>query len=194
MGVAGIGMDEDIDRASAGLAVAILLAAAAVALPWWTVTGSVGGLEGTTTAGAFDTGDGVLETWEAVVAGVLTLLALAGLAFTGVVAWDLASLEDRWRERAAPAAAVAGALLLVGALLAVVTWPGEGAGFWDEDRVEGFGGSVASETAAGLGWYAAVLAGILGPAAAVDGRKRGLLPGGEEEEEEQEEQEAAEGS
>lgn len=173
-------MREDVDRASAGLVVAVLLAAVAVALPWWTVTGSVGGLEGTTSAGAFDTGDGLVETWQAGLAGVLTLLALAGLAFAGVVAGDLAALDDTWARAAVPAAAVAGALLLVAALVAVVTWPGEDAGFWDEARVEGFGGSVASETAAGLGWYAAVLAGVLGPVAAWDARERGVLAGGED--------------
>lgn len=88
-------VSEEIDRATVGMGLAVVLAGVALALPWWTTTGtgsfgtaSVGGETG---AGPFDAGPGLAETWEAVPAGVLALAAFLGflVAFLGAASgWD----------------------------------------------------------------------------------------------------------
>jgi hypothetical protein len=172
-------MEEKIDRAAAGLAIAVVLTAIALGFPWWTTSAQVGGdggLTATDGAGPFNDGDGLIETWEAFLAGFLTLVALVGLLAAFLSLAGAVELHPAWEDRIPAVAYVSGGALLLGLVIAVFGWPSDPGNFWS--GTEALGGAISVSTSPGLGWYAGLLGGILGPVAVSDARNRGTISGG----------------
>lgn len=151
--------------------IAAALCVVALFTPWWTAKVELGAEEESGSARPFDQGDfggvDMIKDGEADTAGLLTLVALAGLGGGAYLLWVA-------RRTSVPAKPFVALLILGGAaslglalVLAVTTWPSEetDVSFWDTKR-EALGEATATVTLqAGLGWYLAavgVVAGLVG--------------------------------
>lgn len=168
-------VDEKIDRSVVGMGATVLLTLAALALPWWTASSALGLGDGevalSQSAGPFHAA-GLIEAWEANLAGVLVTLALLGFLVGLLVLLGTVELHPAWEARVPGIVYGSGVLLAVTLVFAVVAWPGQG-GFWDGTEVGAFSQSLS----AGVGWYAGLLAAVLGPASMYDVVKRGRISG-----------------
>lgn len=173
---------EEIDRSTVGMALAAILAIVAMAFPWWTATSSasagVVSVGADTSAGPFYT-EGLVATWEAVLVGTLALGASVGMLVGFLALTGHLELHPAWEARVPGLVYGAGALLLVALLVAVVTWPADPGAFWGEAPDSGTGPAVVRTVSAGVGWFAALAAGLVGPLAMWDARKRGVVSGKE---------------
>lgn len=143
--------------------IAVLSAIVALATPWWVVHETADTQQGSgsrqRTAAPFRAGS-LIDDGQALVAGVLAAVGLAGLAVgTVLVAVGPAS---RFGIPAALAALLGVALLLAATLGAAATWHTEELGFWDSARFSYQGNTFEARSFAGPGWYAAVTAAGLG--------------------------------
>lgn len=143
--------------------IAVLSAIVALAAPWWIVQETADTRQGSgsrqRTAGPFR-GGSLIGDGQALVAGVLAAVGLAGLAVGTVLA--AVGPAARFGVPAALAALVGVALLLAATLGAAATWHTEELGFWDSARFSFEGNTFEARSFAGPGWYAAVTAGGLG--------------------------------
>lgn len=141
-------------------ALGILIAGISLVIAWWTVDAASGGGAATLEAMPFDTGrmdDEMVSSTAVVAVGVLVLVGLLSLA-GGLALWLLAKQRGEAPIAPAPWLMIAGgALLIIGPLVAVATWPQGQLGFWDS--VSGSGAQVTS--GAGIGWYLSLLAGAM---------------------------------
>lgn len=169
-------MKEQLDRSVVGMGLALILTLAALVLPWWTASSALGLGGGTValsqSAGPFYAGGGLIETWEATVAGVLVAAALAGFLVGFLVLWGTLELHPAWEARVPGIVYGSGVLLAVAIVFAVAAWPGQGH-FWDGTQAGAFSQSLS----AGVGWYAALVATILGPVSMYDVVDRGQISG-----------------
>lgn len=164
-------MDESLDRGLVGMGLAVLLTIAAMALPWWTASNTLFGATFSNSAGPFSDG-GLIESWEATLAGVLVVGALLGFLVGLGVLWGVVELHPAWEARIPGIVYGSGVLLVVALVVAVAAWPDQGH-FWDGTQAGPFSRSLS----AGLGWYAGVLAAILGPVSIYDVKARGRISG-----------------
>lgn len=177
-------VDETIDRAVVAMALATFLAALALALPWWTATTEVtaggSGVSAEADAGPFYAEDGVVETWQVVVPGLLAAFAFLGFVVGLTSLTGHIELHPAW-EAGVPKLVYGSAVLLAaGLVLAVAVWPAGGASeFWTDAPISGDDVTVGPSASAGLGFYAGVLAVVLGPVAVRDARNRAQLSGSE---------------
>lgn len=155
------------------LAVAALLALIALFLPWWSVNstmsgGAFGTVKGTDDAAPFDD-----RVDGAVLTGVFWVVAL--LAVVATVVLVLAPMgTPPWVP---VATASAGALLLILLpLLAIVTWPGSGASFWGTETARNAASSVTSSRYANVGWYIALVSGLVCAGGALLAWRSGRAP------------------
>lgn len=148
--------------------VGLVLMIVSVVLPWWSVSGGFSGASGEQTAAPFNTGgmgDGVINAVGVDAAGVLCLFGI--VAATGGLVLYLVAFRRR-EEPAEPAPwlmIAAGALYIIGPVVAVVAWPEGDLGFWSS----GSAGAATFETAAAVGWYLAMVAGALTGAGGIAG-------------------------
>lgn len=158
--------------------VGLVLMIISVVLPWWSVSGGFSGVSGEQTAAPFNTGgmgDGVINSVGVDAVGVLCLFGI--VSATGGLVLYLVAYRRR-EEPADPAPwllIAAGALYLIGPVVAVVAWPDGDLGFWSSASA----GAATFETAAAVGWYLAMVAGAL----AGGGGIAGMEPPPEEEQE-----------
>lgn len=149
----------------------ILVGAAALLLlvglltPWWTVHGEAtsGGAtnENTESAGPFAANDGLIEDGQAILTGLLVLLAFLATV-TALVFVLTPAVPDNVRAQTPWPLLGAAVVALLAILLAATTWPPEDIGFWDSESssFSGFGMSMQAEATfyANAGWYLTVLA------------------------------------
>ncbi len=158
--------------------VGLVLMIISIVLPWWSVSGAAFGFSGEQTAAPFNTGgmgDGVVNAVGVDAVGVLCLFGI--VSGTGGLVLYLMAYQKR-EDPAEPAPwllIAAGALYIIGPVVAVVTWPDGDLGFWSSAG----GGGATFETAAAVGWYLAMVAGAL----AGGGGIAGIEPPPEEEQE-----------
>lgn len=147
---------EVIDRATAGMLVAVIAAVLALVLPWWTGTPT----PGPTVYGEVGPFDGgvLADAWEANLVGILAVLALLGFVVGVLVLAGHLTVHPAWEIRVPPLVYGAGLGLLVGLVYAAVAFGGDGPG---------------------RGWFAGIAAALLGPLSAWDARRRGVLTGKE---------------
>lgn len=162
-------MDESLQRTLAVTltAVAAVVAAVAMFTAWWTVSFEGNNASGSESAKPFDDGgdgdNGLIDPGEAVLAGVLVLFGILGLAGAAVLMILYHIEAFRPSVLFTPWVAVGAAiLLLLAAILALATWPDDNTEFWDSASGGGGGFSFTATTAAGLGWYLALTAAVLG--------------------------------
>ncbi len=140
--------------------VGLVLTIVSVVLPWWNVTGSAFGFTGQQSAAPFSTGgmgENVINAAAVDAVGVLCLFGIVSV--TGGLVLYLAAFRNQ-EEVADPAPwllLAAGALYIIGPVVAVVAWPDGDLGFWSQ----GSGGFASFESAAAVGWYLALVAGAL---------------------------------
>lgn len=158
-------------------AVAAVLGIVAMFTAWWTidVESSGSGFSGSNAEsarpfndGSGDNDDGIIESGEAILAGILVLFGILGLTGAAVL-FILYHIEVfRPSLTFAPWLAMGAALLLVlAAVLAVATWPPEDTAFWDSQSGSGGGFTVTADYYAGIGWYLGLVAGLLGLAGGI---------------------------
>ena len=135
--------------------VAFLLAATALLLPWWRITWDDGTVEVREDAFAFRPEDPLTTSWAPHVTGALCVVAVLGL-FVRLAANSHVHEPPKWRRDLGLAA---GLLLLAAA--SCIFWPSATPAFWG-GRTYSDGGIAVTETAMpGLGWWLAVVAGVL---------------------------------
>lgn len=149
----------------------LLLALIAFALPWWSITPPSGGAGAELDARPFDpgrAGDDVVSSSGVVGVGVLVLVGVVAAA-GGLVLWGRAAQRGEPPIAPAPWLHLAGgALLLMGPLVAVATWPQGGLSFW--------GSSGGVSTSASIGWYLGLVAGALVAVAGIAGLRPSESP------------------
>lgn len=146
-----------VARADRVLAVlAFLLTVTALLLPWWRVTWDDGTVETRDDVFAFRPEEPLTTWWAPHLTG-----AMAGLAALGLfvrLAADSHTHEPRtWRR---DLGIQAGTLLLAAA--SCLLWPAAVRSFWGGRNYEDGGIEVVETAMPGLGWWLAVLAGLLG--------------------------------
>ncbi len=141
------------------VALAVLIAAVGLVLPWWSI--ELGSSESNVAPFAPGAADGVVSEGAVTAVGVLVLVGLVGFV-GGLVLW----LRERGGadDDMDPAAWIwlgSGGFLLVAALTAVITWPSEDFSFWDSIEA----GGTAIQSSAAIGWYLTLVAGAIGAVA-----------------------------
>lgn len=163
-------MPEPSDRIVPTLvAVGLLVGLIGLVVPWWTVSGGSGGFRGEVGVRPFDTDapaseTGTVLTGLVVVAGLLVAGAGLTLSLRGVQRGEAPADAVPWLMLAG------GLLLLVGPLVAVPSWPEGQMGFWSS----GSGAFGSFRTAAAVGWYLTLGAGVV----TVGGAIAGFQPSG----------------
>lgn len=145
------------------VALGLLMSAATLVIPWWTVEASGDGASVSQTARPFSTGgidlDFVSEN-GVIAVGVLALVGVLSMV-GGLALWGGARQDDEAPPPPSPWLSIAGgALMVIAALVAVATWPNSDLGFWGS--LGGGGGSVNASAA--VGWYLALIAGAVASA------------------------------
>lgn len=148
--------------------VGLVLMIITIVLPWWSVSGAAFGFSGEQTAAPFNTGgmgDNVISSVGVDAVGVLCLFGIVS-ATGGLVLYLMAYRKREEPAEPAPWMMIAaGALYIIGPVVAVVAWPEGDLGFWSSG-----GGSFGTfETAASVGWYLAMVAGALTGGAGIAG-------------------------
>ncbi len=128
-------------------------------VPWWTVEGTAGEFAAGQQAKPFDTGGmgDTVSTMGVMSVGVLALFGVVAAAGGGAL-WLSALTKEEGVEPPAWWLMIAGGVLFVMApIVAAATWPSGALGFWDSVGADGMGAA----SAAGVGWYMALVAGAL---------------------------------
>lgn len=148
--------------------VGLILMIVTVVLPWWSVSGAAFGFSGEQTAAPFSTGgmgDNVISSVGVDAVGVLCLFGIVS-ATGGLVLYLMAYRKREEPPEPAPWMMIAaGALYIIGPVVAVVAWPQGDLGFWSSASA----GAATFETAASVGWYLAMVAGALAGAGGIAG-------------------------
>ncbi len=148
--------------ATAACGVAALLTLISLFTGWWTGTVEGGGLETSNSAGPFDSGDSDDLSGKTTMTGILVVVALVALiAATVLMGMGIAGTNTPVTPFASWIALGASVLIALTLVLAVFTWPEGDTSFWDSEELLG----VKATTGAGVGWYlalAAVVVGVVG--------------------------------